>query len=312
MRLRIFLLALFAVSAASAKTLTLELENDLLNDSDKFYTHGTRLTYFDQLPVWAGTFMDKCFFFNKPREKQFGLAVGQSMYTPTDISIPYLQEDERPYGGWLYGGLIFKSIGSNSINYLEADVGVVGPHSYAEDTQKWVHEHTDNQEPMGWDNQLNDEPGLDVIYKQKWKMPLFDVGGFGAQFNPHAGGSLGNVFTYLNAGGEIRCGYNLPEDFLMYSNVEPTFAPRGKKPYAFVSTGVDGRAVARNIFLDGNTFSDSHSVDKRNFVGDWKTGVSVGLGRMRVDFMHILRSQEFYGQDDDYIEFDSASLSWTF
>jgi lipid A 3-O-deacylase len=29
----------------------------------------------------------------------------------------------------------------------------------------------------------------------------------------------------------------------------------------------EGRAVARNIFLDGNTFTDSHSIDKKTFVG---------------------------------------------
>jgi len=31
---------------------------------------------------------------------------------------------------------------------------------------------------------------------------------------------------------------------------------------------VDGRAVGRDIFLDGNTFTDSHSVTRKTFVGD--------------------------------------------
>jgi hypothetical protein len=34
--------------------------------------------------------------------------------------------------------------------------------------------------------------------------------------------------------------------------------------YGFVS--LDGRAVARDIFLDGNTFTDSHQIDKKYFV----------------------------------------------
>ena len=37
---------------------------------------------------------------------------------------------------------------------------------------------------------------------------------------------------------------------------------------AYVFAGVDGRAIARNLFLDGNTFEGSRSVNKMNLVGD--------------------------------------------
>ena len=42
----------------------------------------------------------------------------------------------------------------------------------------------------------------------------------------------------------------------------------------YLFAGLEGRAVFRNIFLDGNTFTDSHSVDSKHFVGDIQAGLA--------------------------------------
>jgi hypothetical protein len=64
--------------------------------------------------------------------------------------------------------------------------------------------------------------------------------------------------------------------------------------YTFVSLG--GRAVARNIFLDGNTFSDSHSVDKRYLVGDVAAGVAWQWVGGKITYAQYWRSKEFREQ----------------
>jgi hypothetical protein len=62
--------------------------------------------------------------------------------------------------------------------------------------------------------------------------------------------------------------------------------------------GVQGRAVARNIFLNGNTFVNSPRVDKRPFVGDFSTGASLyWLDIAKLDVVFTLRSEEFVDQD---------------
>jgi lipid A 3-O-deacylase len=43
----------------------------------------------------------------------------------------------------------------------------------------------------------------------------------------------------------------------------------------YVFAGAEGRYVAHNIFLDGNTFADSHSVDRRPFVLDIQLGATL-------------------------------------
>ena len=71
--------------------------------------------------------------------------------------------------------------------------------------------------------------------------------------------------------------------------------------YAYVA--VEGCAVARNIFLDGNSFRDSHSVDKQAFVGDVSVGFVIQFGPssavhpFRISYSFTWRSTEFHGQD---------------
>ncbi|NEK92333.1 MAG: lipid A deacylase LpxR family protein, partial [Xanthomonas euvesicatoria] len=80
--------------------------------------------------------------------------------------------------------------------------------------------------------------------------------------------------THLNAGGEVRFGWKLPDDFGSTptrpagENTAPSRLGRasGWSGHLFLTT--DARWVLRDITLDGNTFRNSHSVDKRPFVGD--------------------------------------------
>lgn len=75
--------------------------------------------------------------------------------------------------------------------------------------------------------------------------------------------------------------------------------------------GLEGRAVLYNIFLDGNAFTDSHSVDKEPFVGDLQAGLVVQWNRFRITYTQIFRTKEFEGQDSGDI-FGSLSFSYHF
>ena len=73
---------------------------------------------------------------------------------------------------------------------------------------------------------------------------------------------------------EARLGWNIPRDFGT-SLIRPsgdsnaplsTQDPLVKSDHGFglyVFGMVEGRAVLHNIFLDGNTFNHSHSIDKK-------------------------------------------------
>ena len=92
--------------------LNIQLENDLWgNGEDRHYTHGTRISYLtkEKLTDFEGTVKSKIRDFLPdfliPDTNRLSFVLGQNMFTPEDISISDLIEDDRPYAGWLYTGV---------------------------------------------------------------------------------------------------------------------------------------------------------------------------------------------------------------
>jgi hypothetical protein len=75
--------------------------------------------------------------------------------------------------------------------------------------------------------------------------------------------------------------------------------------------GIEGRAMARNIFLDGNTFTDSPSVDKKTLVYDANVGVSLTYGKTQISYTLNWRSREFFAQDKSSL-FGAISIGYKF
>jgi hypothetical protein len=87
---------------------------------------------------------------------------------------------------------------------------------------------------------------------------------------------------------------------------------RGRERHVFA--GFDVRGVAHNLFLDGNPFRSSPSVERRGFVYDLKAGVSVRIPPARISLTHIFRSEEFTTPmgGGGTQRFQSLNFSWEF
>ncbi len=70
------------------------------------------------------------------------------------------------------------------------------------------------------------------------------------------------------------------------------------------------RLVARDVFLDGNTWVDSPSVDKWPLVGEGTAGLALRWFGLRLAYTYVWRSEEFHGQDG-HTEFGSLNLTYT-
>lgn len=305
--------------------LSIQMENDFfLGDTDRHFTHGTRLSYTTgERPADTDDLIAKAAglvpFFPDQGVSRAHYALGQNIYTPADITDVNLIEDDRPYAGWLYlsAGLFSVSKDRDRMDNLAFEVGVIGPWSQAEKTQKTWHETFGFRDPKGWDHQLENEVGFDIVYNRSvrvWKKE-FQSTGLEMDLVPNVGFSLGNVFTHANAGVTVRIGDDLSTDFSP-PRIRPSlpgsdffFYTRDLDWYLFASFG--GRAVLRNIFLDGNTFTDSHRVDKKYLVGDLQAGAAITWRDWRLSYTHIIRTEEFHGQKDPD-RFGAISLSYHF
>jgi lipid A 3-O-deacylase len=323
--------------ARRSDTLTLYLENDLfgLENEDRYYTHGTKLSwisrdlsdYRDILsgPPWMQRLIDRLPFINDPeRQRTVSVSLGQNIYTPEDKERSDLILDDRPYAGITYLGLGLHSKSRLQMDTLELDIGIVGRHSYAEDCQQEVHNWTDSAKPKGWSHQLHDEPILNLYFERKWRaLQARSPEGLGFDCIPHLGIAAGNAYTGINLGGQVRFGWNIPNDFGTYlirpgsdssapmSDADPRFFRPFHRFGIHLFLAVDGNAVARNILLDGNTFRDSHSVDKKPFVADLIGGIGMIIHRFKITYSYVHRTKEFETQKDEQ-EFGAISLSFTF
>lgn len=313
------------------KTFTLYWENDTFTGTDQDYSNGLKLTWSQPYqPMVAGkqdiqgwVFKHLPFSRNSSPSKATDFSIGQSIYTPKDTSRSDLIVNDRPYAGYLYLDYGFISRSDNRRDVWEFEIGVVGPWSLAEITQNKVHDLIGSSRAQGWDHQLGGELGLEVIYEAKWQLGhLSSQHGFQVDLIPHIAAQAGNINTSVAAGTELRFGWLIPRDFGscpirpgcdagdVLNNGLESRSQRNRFGMHFFA-GVEGRLVLRDIFLDGNTFKDSHSVDKEIFVANLVGGIALTYGRLRVNYALVLRTPEFKQREDKHT-FGAINVSYAY
>jgi lipid A 3-O-deacylase len=314
--------------------LTLTEENDgLLPDGrDRHYTQGAMITYLSpnvRPDDFAAHLFDDAagvspFFQPGPGvARKFDVVVGQSIFTPTRYHDPVPDPLDRPFAGWLYtGGSLLQSTNNTMLENFEVLAGVVGPDALARQAQEAFHSLAgfNNQNlDQGYKYQLRNEPGFMITYERKWRVYEAHFGGFEADVIPEAGFTAGNVMTYASAGATVRIGQNINVDYGA-PRIRPNLSGTAWFDAAqlegdfgwYLFGGVQGRAVAHNIFLDGNTVADSRSVVKKAGVADLSAGASVFYRDwVKLDAVFTERTKEFVTQQQaDH--FGTVNLSLRF
>lgn len=268
-------------------------------DRDRHFTNGTELDLAigKPWPIGVEDILPPLLF--DDFQSAGGIAFGQHIFTPADLESTELIVDDRPYAGWLYAGLYVQRRDNHHMDHLELNVGIVGEWSGAEAAQKFVHSVLPDQiRPSGWDNQLANELGVNFHYLHRWRTNRVQVGAFHADAVPQVGFDLGNVATNANAAIMGRIGWNLPDDFGPDSMRDYTDQLRvwDGQWGVYLFTRLGGRAVARDIFLDGNTFANSHSVDKMPLVGELQAGLMARYHWLELGWSITWFTEEFEGQ----------------
>ncbi|MDR3528520.1 MAG: lipid A deacylase LpxR family protein [Rhizomicrobium sp.] len=315
-----FLLLAPATAAADtekAGVLSVIWENDIFFKTDRDYTNGAEISYTtppnDNIDAIVG-FARVLPLFADQGEVRTSYSIGQDIFTPLHTALTVPLPSERPYAGFSYLSLGLMQANPDRLDQLELQLGVVGPMALAKESQFWVHSIIADVKPKGWHYQLHNEPAVNLYYERSLKViPRQSLLGVVLDIEPHLGGAVGTVYDYLNAGAMARLGFNLPDDFgpLRMQPALPGssyFEPEaGFSAYAFA--GVDCRVMGRNIFLDGNNWRASPSVDKDRFVGDLTVGAAVTFSHMRLAFTHVFRTREYKTQTSSD-QFGAVSLSF--
>lgn len=284
----------------------LEENDSLWFKSDQHYTQGGRLAEMgpDLQPdsAWNAPFVLFDLLGAASQEnRRYSVEIGQNIFTPTNRYLAPPDPRDRPYAGWAYAGVnLLQEDDGNSLEHIELQLGVVGPDAQGKLAQNGVHFLIHAAPFYGWGYQLKNEVAGNVSYDRLWRVKL--LGDF-VDWVPEAGITGGNVFQYAEVGSLLRIGFNMGMDYgparirpalsgTDYINSDRSTGALGG--YFFI--GAAGRAMARNIFLDGEG-NDGPHVDKIPLVGDIEAGFSLFVDRgLRVDLTSMRRSVEYQGQ----------------
>ena len=315
---------------------TLQVENDFFNlvgKSDRDYTNGLRIGWLSpalpDLPDgWARMLTLPTFLGEEPVTsvtRRVGVSVGQNLYTPQDpeTSLPIF--NDRPYAAWLYMSVALQSTykrvdatdGKSDpvrLDTLQLDLGLVGPAAGGAFVQNNFHRLINDGPANGWANQLHNEPTLDLTFERRWRTGhgiVLDHPRLEYDVVPIIAAAVGNVSTYASAGGLVRIGKDLRADF---GPPRPRPALPGSEGFVgegfawYVFFGLTGEAVARNMFLDGNTDGNSMHVTHRPFMAEGTVGLTLLFRGVRVSFTQVLRTPEFFERDrfDQYASINVA------
>ncbi len=263
MKKLLFLLMFISSTTLLGNSISLEIENDLLFDTDQRYTHGTRITYEYNDLYWS---------------------LGQNLYTPSDITIDKPITNDRPYAGSLYVSLNGTKYWENRDIYhkLELAVGTVGEYSYAGTTQTAIHKWSGSTTPMGWDYQTDDmillQAGIDLFGE------IFTTKYINAR--AYVSGDVGTIKSHIGFGANIMAGYNIPQ-----SLNKPIASKKGDFSL-FVFTD----ALERHVFYNKLLESDYTHIKQENAVLDIRTGVGVIYKNTEIRYAYCFRSKEFWEQ----------------
>ena len=311
-------LIFFATSAHAEHVLNLIVDNDVFTGTDRHYTSGVMLNYISGINDGPRRLRDLGIRFpgiEADDEMHVSISLGHEIYTPTNIDATELLLDDRPYAGFVYLSAGFNTANTKDVETWLITAGLVGPGAKGERIQNSIHRAIGSDEAMGWENELSNEWVFSIAYEKKWLNRAWTRSlstNIEVDAIPHVLASVGTPLSYAGVGATFRLGQGLQKDHgppkVRPSMPDSQFFNRGNRSTWYFFLGLESRFIAHNLFLDGNNFESSHSVDREDWVSDLQAGFVWTNRRLRVGYTYIVRTREFKEQDERDI-YGSLTLS---
>lgn len=241
----------------SKPLLELYEDNDLLlfiNGTDQYYTNGTRISYSYSRKVNGFSFFDKGLIgFKDDTIKRYSWGLMQTMFTPENISKDSLQNGDWPYAGCLFMSHSVYSVNRSKNLGIRSEylLGIIGPWSFASETQTFVHKLINSTSPNGWQWQIDNYPILN--YNISIEPKIITSRHFDAIANFDV--NVGSLMNQFKTGLKFRLGVKNN-----YYRMEP------KKYQFYLTYHLNGAFVIYSAYLEGGFF------DKRKY----EEGISKG------------------------------------
>jgi len=324
----IVVLALSALASsgsalAEVDWVSVTTDNDAFVGNDNGYTNGIYVSWYDTPEGKKAEpgFLARAMLWSLPDSSSsttdFDIGtIGQTMTTPDDIELdpPILPPDSMPYAGLLFYSDNFVRVQETVADRIAVTIGVVGEYSFAEDSQKFVHDIIGSDEPCCWDTQLDDEIVFQLARGRTWKTWVSDSGN--ADFLLTGDAELGTISSSVGAGFMIRYGAELRQSYasalLVSSRVTNPFATQSGW---YLFAGARASYLFNMIFLDG---SKSYDDDLEEIEYDEeRVSVTAGLAyswkkwslTFAMNNLNVLNDSDG-DPDEEFSEYGTLTVAW--
>lgn len=303
-------------------------ENDFLlfkNSTDIFYTQGLKIEYLIKLNDGSKFSKFWPFLLQNNTHNTIGFGLGQNIYTSSNITIPSILENDRPYSSWLY--LSCSSISNNDVSNkrltTEFYFGVLGPLAFGEEVQSNWHELINSPDPRGWHNQIKNDIGINLFTNYEKGVFSCSTEHFSFDFVPNVSILTGTVFnipalgattrlsiwnssTYFqNAHGDVTIPKNNRSNMGISNKSKPSFWRSLTLSSFSLYINASGNFVIWNSLLQGGPLSqnspyliESHEINRIYL--DLKYGITYSNPYFNLSYSRAFRTIEFSQQNQNH------------
>lgn len=264
-----------------------QIENDRFSrvkPDDRWYTNGVRLSWtYKTPPAFLPTVGLKRlseFLLAGPTSWQPTYSLGQTMYTPQDITRTDPPIGDRPWGAFGYLGFAAHRHDGAWFRVIDFKLGVTGKYALGKDVQTFIHEVVDADTPAGWHHQLRPRIGWQIGYAGIQRLTTAFNNRVALQWG--AAANVGSLRRYATVGGSVMVGDLRGDVTPLFIGNEGDFVVQDfdnrdqfTKPFAYLAVAYTG--VAYNYFLEGPTPYGRPGIDARHGHRTWQWGVSLPL-----------------------------------
>jgi lipid A 3-O-deacylase len=285
------------IEISKDKLFSAQGENDLLDNTDRFYTNGLR---FDLVaPFFQASPLSRLLApYWHPGKNYYGICLVQNMYTPSTTKVGGILYGDRPYAAYLYvGSYKITNDLKRKIRFTrEIQLGVIGQSSLGEYVQKAFHNTVPtNNEPLGWEYQVSN----DLLLNYQVSLEKGLLAKKAVEFNVNGIAILGTVMTNIGGGVSLRAGRFNP--YFVNLGVEKRSVNRKKglmNTQVFVSLKSSFRLIGYDATLEGGMFNKTSpytiaSSEMSRILFKSSLGLAFCYGGFRINLEQYLQSPEF-------------------
>jgi len=298
-------------------------ENDVFFKDDDLYSSALFISWGyneleslnkQNLPAWIAYLAEKSRL-TAQADKNYSISyrVGHLIQTTIDISIEELVEEDAPYVTLLAWQGKLNRYDQSVMDQLSLTLGVVGPIAGGEFVQDVAHTIIEARDPQGWDNQIDNEAVFNLQADRLWRVSEFELEETEVDFIIGIKGGFGNLRSDVGAGIGLRWGLGLANNF----SASSVFPEQKFNRLNNISSGwyfftnVSANYVANDIFINGNTFKEGHSVALKHQQFGISTGLMVNIYNWSLIYTLLYLSDQYEGQNAPS-RFGSVTISYHF